>query len=79
MQIAQRNDCEMKDTKNSSINVKTGMTIINDSETEKKLLERLRLVTADGREKICKKKKIMSDIDSNVSVVLKIFILNLEK
>lgn len=47
----------MKDTKNSSINVKTGMTIINDSETEKKLLERLRLVTADGREKICKKKK----------------------
>lgn len=69
----------MKDTKNSSINVKTGMIIVTDSEMGKKLLERLRLVTADRREKICKKKKIMSDIDSNVSVLLKIFILNLGK
>lgn len=57
MQISQRNDCATKDTKNSSINVKTGTTIVTDSEMGKKLLERLRLVTADRREKICKKKK----------------------
>lgn len=72
MQIAQKNDCAMKDTKNSSINVKTGMTIITDSEMSKKLFERLKLMTADERENICKKKIIMSDLDSNVSESRKI-------
>lgn len=32
-----------------------------------------------GEKRTARKKKIMSDIDSNVNIVLKIFILNLGK